>query len=184
MGLAGAPDPETPSPQRRLQGVEVLVQLPVGDGEREAVHLVALDRREALDELLAEPLAHELVALERVEGLVERERHRLELAGLVDAVGRRARVEVTEILRERNRVCLRAECRNQAGEPVIEGEAWVMPSKQHIEYAEPARQGSGWTTMACAPAALAVQAMSFWTTAGLTFAQRMAELWQPGPARS
>ena len=92
-----------------------------------------------------------------------------------------ARVEVTEILRERNRVCLRAQCRNQAGEPVIEGEAWVMPSKQHIEYAEPARQGSGWTAMACAPAALAVQAMSFWTTAGLTWTQRMLELWEPRP---
>jgi acyl dehydratase len=95
-----------------------------------------------------------------------------------------ARVEVTEILRERNRVCLRAECRNQAGEPVIEGEAWVMPSKQHIEYAEPVRQGSGWTAMAFAPAALGVQAMSFWTTAGLTWTQRMLELWEPRPLRS
>jgi acyl dehydratase len=94
-----------------------------------------------------------------------------------------ARVEVTEILRERNRVCLRTMCRNQAGEPVIEGEAWVMPSKQHLEYAEPARQGSGWTAMAVTPAALAVQAMSFWTTAGLALTQQMLALCAPRPAR-
>jgi acyl dehydratase len=95
-----------------------------------------------------------------------------------------ARVEVTEILRERNRVCLRTVCRNQAGEPVIEGEAWVMPAKQHIEYQEPVRQGSGWAAMACTPATLAVQAMAFWTTAGLTLSRRMLELWEPRPLRS
>jgi acyl dehydratase len=94
-----------------------------------------------------------------------------------------ARVEVTEILRERNRVCLRTMCRNQAGEPVIEGEAWVMPSKQHLEYAELARQGSGWTAMAVTPAALAVQAMSFWTTAGLALTQQILDLCAPRPAR-
>ena len=94
-----------------------------------------------------------------------------------------ARVEVTEVLRERNRVCLGTVCLNQAGEPVIEGEAWVMPSKVHIEYAEPARAGSGWSTVACVPAALAVQAMTFWTASGLTFARRMLELWEPRPLR-
>jgi acyl dehydratase len=93
-----------------------------------------------------------------------------------------ARVEVTEILRDRNRVCLRTVCRNQAGDPVIEGEAWVMPSKQHIEYEEPARRGSGWA-LACTPAAVAVQAMAFWATAGLTLTQRMLELWEPRPLR-
>src|SRR5262249_8236817 len=92
-----------------------------------------------------------------------------------------ARVEVTELLRDRNRVCLRTLCRNQAGEPVIEGEAWVMPSKVHIEYAEPARAGSGWSAVACAPAALTVQAVSFWAATGLTFARRMLELWDPRP---
>ncbi len=92
-----------------------------------------------------------------------------------------ARVEVTEVLRDRNRVALRTVCVNQAGEIVIEGEAWVMPSKVHIEYAEsqPARN---WGS-ACAPAALAVQAMSFWATSGLTFAARMLELWEPRPLR-
>lgn len=92
-----------------------------------------------------------------------------------------ARVEVTEVLRERNRVCLRTVCLNQGGEAVIEGEAWVMPSKVHIEYEEPARRGSGWSTVACAPAALAVQAMTFWATSGLGFAARMLEMWEPRP---
>jgi acyl dehydratase len=95
-----------------------------------------------------------------------------------------ARVEVAEVLRERNRVCLRTVCLNQAGEAVIEGEAWVMPSKVHIEYEQPAREGSGWSTVACAPAALAAQAMTFWATSGLSFAARMIELWEPRPARS
>lgn len=38
-----------------------------------------------------------------------------------------ARVEVAEILRERNRVCLRTQCLNGSGNPVLIGEAWVMP---------------------------------------------------------
>jgi len=38
-----------------------------------------------------------------------------------------ARVEVVEIVRERNRVRLRTECANRAGEVVLVGEAWVMP---------------------------------------------------------
>lgn len=93
-----------------------------------------------------------------------------------------ARVEVTEVLPERNRVALRTLCVNHAGEIVIEGEAWVMPSKVHIEYAEsqPARSWG----VACAPAALAVQAMSFWATSGLTVAARMLELWEPRPLGS
>ena len=94
-----------------------------------------------------------------------------------------ARVEVTEVLREKNRLALRTTCANQAGETVIEGEALVMPSRVHIDYAapEPAR---GWGGAACTPAALAVQAMSFWATSGLTFAAKMLELWEARPVRS
>lgn len=94
-----------------------------------------------------------------------------------------ARVEVTELLRDRNRVCLRTLCLNQAGEAVLEGEAWVMPSKVHIEYAEPARAGSGWGAVTCAPGALAVRAMTFWAASGLIFVRRMLELWDPKPLR-
>ena len=45
-----------------------------------------------------------------------------------------ARVEVTEILRERNRVRLSTTCRNQRGEEVLAGEAWVLPPKTPITY--------------------------------------------------
>lgn len=38
------------------------------------------------------------------------------------------RVEVVETLRERNRVRLRTECANAAGDLVLVGEAWVMPA--------------------------------------------------------
>jgi acyl dehydratase len=38
-----------------------------------------------------------------------------------------ARVEVTDIIRDRRRVCLRTECVNSRGETVLVGEAWVMP---------------------------------------------------------
>lgn len=46
-----------------------------------------------------------------------------------------ARVEVAEVLQDRNRVCLRTLCVNQSGDPVMVGEAWVMPPKtaQHRE---------------------------------------------------
>ena len=38
-----------------------------------------------------------------------------------------AHVEVVETVRDRNRVRLRTECANGAGEVVLVGEAWVMP---------------------------------------------------------
>jgi acyl dehydratase len=94
-----------------------------------------------------------------------------------------ARVEVTEVLRDRNRVALRTVCVNQAGEIVLEGEAWVMPSKVHIDYSEP-EPARGWGRLACAPAALAVQALSFWATSGLALTARMLELCDSRPARS
>ncbi len=40
-----------------------------------------------------------------------------------------ARVEVAEVLHDRNRVCLHTECVNGSGQRVLVGEAWVMPSK-------------------------------------------------------
>jgi acyl dehydratase len=93
-----------------------------------------------------------------------------------------ARVEVTEILRERNRLCLRTTCLNEAGEAVLDGEAWVMPSKTRIDYEE-AGARRGWGAGAFAPAALAVQAMSLWTAGGLAMARQMLAWWGPRPAR-
>jgi 3-hydroxybutyryl-CoA dehydratase len=48
-----------------------------------------------------------------------------------------ARVEVVEVLRERNRIRLRTVCSNQRGEEVLTGEALVMPSKTWVEYVRP-----------------------------------------------
>lgn len=45
-----------------------------------------------------------------------------------------ARVQVAEILRERNRVRLKTTCRNQRGEEILTGEAWVLPSKAPVSY--------------------------------------------------
>jgi len=41
-----------------------------------------------------------------------------------------ARVEVVELLPERNRVRLETICVNQRGERVLSGEAWVLPPKR------------------------------------------------------
>lgn len=41
-----------------------------------------------------------------------------------------ARVEVLERLPERNRVRLRTTCRNERGEEVLTGEAWVLPPRR------------------------------------------------------
>lgn len=40
-----------------------------------------------------------------------------------------ARVEVAEIVHDRNRVCLRTQCLTLSGELVLIGEAWVIPAK-------------------------------------------------------
>jgi 3-hydroxybutyryl-CoA dehydratase len=48
-----------------------------------------------------------------------------------------ARVEVTEVNREKNRVRLRTVCTNQRAEDVLTGEAVVMPSRSPIHYARP-----------------------------------------------
>jgi acyl dehydratase len=96
-----------------------------------------------------------------------------------------ARVEIVELLRDRNRLCLKTLCLNQAGEPVLEGEAWVMPSRVRIEYAEPPAR-KHLSALACTPATLAIQAMSFWAASGLAVASQALALWtsaRPRPAR-
>lgn len=45
-----------------------------------------------------------------------------------------ARVTVTEVVPERNRIRLSTACRNQRDEDVLTGEAWVMPSRESIVY--------------------------------------------------
>jgi acyl dehydratase len=47
-----------------------------------------------------------------------------------------ARVEVLEVIGDRNRVRLQTVCVNQHGEEVLSGEAWVMPSRTAVFYEE------------------------------------------------
>ena len=54
-----------------------------------------------------------------------------------------ARVDVLEVIRERNRIRLQTVCVNQRGEEVLSGEAWVMPSKARVVYEERAASGAG-----------------------------------------
>jgi acyl dehydratase len=81
-----------------------------------------------------------------------------------------ARVEVIERLPERNRLRLRTSCANQHGELLLEGEAWVLPSPERIEYAERRVTPFGAPALALAPVALATQVMSWWLTNGIALA--------------
>jgi len=73
-----------------------------------------------------------------------------------------ARVEVLEVLTERNRVRLSTLCRNQHGEDVLSGEAWVMPSKTRVTYERPASSGAA-VRLALAPWTWAAQTMALWS---------------------
>jgi acyl dehydratase len=68
-----------------------------------------------------------------------------------------ARVEVLEVLRERNRLRLKTVCTNQRGEDVLTGEALVMPSRVSVAYVRP-QAGTGLVSLwALGPWAWAAQ---------------------------
>lgn len=77
-----------------------------------------------------------------------------------------ARVEVAELLPERNRARLKTTCLNQRGEEVLSGDAWVLPPQRPIHYAE------AWPAIAILaswplrPLASASRALSFWWMLG------------------
>jgi acyl dehydratase len=73
-----------------------------------------------------------------------------------------ARVQVLEVLPERNRVRLQTVCVNQRGEEVLSGEAWVMPSKARVVYDERQRRSPSLATLAVQPWAMAAHAMRLW----------------------
>ncbi len=77
-----------------------------------------------------------------------------------------ARVEVVEIVPERNRVRLRTVCVNQRGEEVLAGEAWVLPPKSQVVYAEDKSGVGAFTFWALQPWAWAAQALSVWGMLG------------------
>ena len=76
-----------------------------------------------------------------------------------------ARVEVAEVLHERNRIRLLTTCRNQDGDDVLTGEAWVMPSKTAIRYER--RVPAAATALLFQPWTWAANALALWSTLGL-----------------
>ena len=73
-----------------------------------------------------------------------------------------AKVDVLEVVRERNRLRLQTVCVNQRGEEVLSGEAWVMPSKGRVVYEERTRPGESVAALVLQPWALAAQAIRLW----------------------
>jgi phosphate acetyltransferase len=75
------------------------------------------------------------------------------------------RVEVVEVLRERNRIRLLTVCTNQRGEEVLTGEAWVMPSRTAIRYER--RESPVAASLLVQPWAWAAHAMALWGSLSL-----------------
>ena len=85
-----------------------------------------------------------------------------------------ARVEVVEVLRERNRLRLKTVCTNQRGEEVLTGEALVMPSKTSVEYVRP-QAGTGLVSLwTLGPWAWAAQGTAVMGMLGLTALSALA----------
>jgi acyl dehydratase len=68
-----------------------------------------------------------------------------------------ARVEVVEVLCEKNRARLATSCVNQRGEEVLRGEALVMPSRTPVRYERTANPAALFTLWALGPWAWAMQ---------------------------
>jgi acyl dehydratase len=79
-----------------------------------------------------------------------------------------ARVEIIEVIRERNRIRLQTVCVNQHGEEVLSGEAWVMPSKTRVVYEGRPVTAAGLTALALSPWTWAAQTMTLWSMMSLS----------------
>ena len=79
-----------------------------------------------------------------------------------------ARVEVTEINREKNRVRFKTVCVNQRGEEVLGGEALVMPSRLPVRYERVADPAALLTLWALSPWAWAAQGAAMMGMLGLS----------------
>lgn len=78
-----------------------------------------------------------------------------------------ARVQIAEVITDRNRVRLHTQCVNQHGEEVLSGEAWVMPSRTSVVYESPPRGLSTIAAWPLQPWTWAAQAMAVWGALGL-----------------
>ncbi|MDR7503145.1 MAG: MaoC family dehydratase [Armatimonadota bacterium] len=90
-----------------------------------------------------------------------------------------ARVEVTRLVPERNRVCLRTTCTNQHGEVVLEGEAWVLPPRARVEYRVPGARSP--LALAWTPATLGARLVAAWATRACTLARHALDLGRRAP---
>ena len=79
-----------------------------------------------------------------------------------------ARVEVIEVIGERNRLRLQTVCTNQHGEEVLSGEAWVMPSKTRVVYEGRRKDTGSLAMLAFQPWTLAAQTLTVWTMISLS----------------
>jgi acyl dehydratase len=79
-----------------------------------------------------------------------------------------ARVEVIEVIRERNRIRLQTVCVNQYGEEVLSGEAWVMPSRVPVVYEGRPATAAALAALAFSPWAWAAQAVTLWGMVSLS----------------
>jgi acyl dehydratase len=79
-----------------------------------------------------------------------------------------ARVDVIEVIRERNRIRLQTVCVNQHGEDVLSGEAWVMPSRTSVVYEGRPASAATLASLAWSPWTWAAQAMTLWSMMSLS----------------
>lgn len=80
-----------------------------------------------------------------------------------------ARVQVLEVMPARNRVRLSTVCRNQHGDEVLIGEAWVMPSRAAVTYDGEPRRRPARLPLALQPWTVAAQAFALWGHLGLAW---------------
>lgn len=78
------------------------------------------------------------------------------------------RVEVVEVVRERNRIRLQTVCVNQRGEDVLGGEAWVMPSRTRVVYEGRPATAATLAELALTPWTWTAQAMTMWSMMSLS----------------
>lgn len=78
-----------------------------------------------------------------------------------------ARVQVLEVMPVRNRIRLSTVCRNQHGDEVLTGEAWVMPSRSAITYEGQPQHRPARLSPALQPWTVAAQAIALWGHLGL-----------------
>jgi acyl dehydratase len=79
-----------------------------------------------------------------------------------------ARVQVTEVVRERNRIRLQTVCVNQRDEEVLAGEAWVMPSRTPVVYEGHPASAAILARLAWSPWTWTAQAMTLWSVISLS----------------